>query len=291
MNDKYADGFARKLLQNMSDDELRSILRRDAASERTLEPEELDRILDELRRREQPGEQPDPEAAWQLFLTDTAGRGSAYADCAPQPEEQRREHSAPARGRRRGLRWLSAAAAAAAVLASLVAVQAAGVDVFGAIARWTDETFSFSSAGSRRQTDELPAVELDGPVAYASLQQALDTYGVTEVAAPTWIPEEFRLMEVSVDTYGVGLNFTAAYVNEAGRSLIIGFFSTDGKHYGVFEKTDDPPEVFEWDGKKVYAFRNSRNNTLAWTTDHFECSINAPLSFETMKEILFSMSD
>ena len=289
MNDKYADGFARKLLQNMSDDELRSILRRDAASERTLEPEELDRILDELRRREQPGEQPDPEAAWQLFLTETAGRGSAYADCAPQPEEQRREHSAPACGRRRGLRWLSAAAAAAAVLASLVAVQAAGVDVFGAIARWTDETFSFSSAGSRRQTDELPAVELDGPVAYASLQQALDTYGVTEVAAPTWIPEEFRLMEVSVDTYGVGLNFTAAYVNEAGRGLIIAFRTSDGRHFSVFHKTDEPPETFEWRGRTVYAMHNTRNDTLVWLTEHYECHIAGASDIDTLKKVLESM--
>jgi len=44
---------------------------------------------------------------------------------------------------------LTAAAAAAVLLALLIGAQAAGFDVLGAVARWTDETFQFvPSAGA-----------------------------------------------------------------------------------------------------------------------------------------------
>ena len=70
---------------------------------------------------------------------------------------------------------------AAVLCAFMFTVQASGLDIFGAIARWTSEQFSFVKAGEEKPPHEN--------LAYASLQEALDDCGVTEKLSPTHFPE------------------------------------------------------------------------------------------------------
>lgn len=94
--------------------------------------------------------------------------------------------------RRRPVRKLTILAATLVFLiASLLTVQASGVDVFGAIVRWTDELFSFGKTEENRGLvvdGKWPEIDLNKNQRFSSLQEALDFYGVTEVVAPRWIP-------------------------------------------------------------------------------------------------------
>ena len=66
-------------------------------------------------------------------------------------------------------------------IGAMATAQALGYDVFGIIARWTEETFHFSVSASS-ETSATPS----GDAAYKDLQAALDAYGVAGTVAPTW---------------------------------------------------------------------------------------------------------
>lgn len=99
---------------------------------------------------------------------------------------------------------LVATVAISCMFAAMVTAQAAGVDVFGAMARWTEDVFSFgkiapdsqvaddSEQKTIGQETEVPCVE------FASLQEAFDTYGMTEVHEPGWLPEGYTLGSIDV---------------------------------------------------------------------------------------------
>ena len=119
-----------------------------------------------------------------------------------------------------------------AILTSLLTVQAAGVDVFGAIARWTTELFSFGKTEESRGLvvdGKWPEIDLEQNQQFTSLQEALDYYGVTEVVAPRWLPSGFTQEEVTVDPNGVWLAFSVAYANEDGEFLVV--------YYSSYERT------------------------------------------------------
>ena len=94
------------------------------------------------------------------------------------------------------------------LMGGMVVAQAAGVDVFGAIARWTDEVSSLGAIHFDGADDgaSTPAVTGYGASssnedAYASLQEALDDYGITEFREPTWIPDGYRFEDVEADSW------------------------------------------------------------------------------------------
>ena len=105
-------------------------------------------------------------------------------------------------------------AAALVLLFGSVSAQAFGFDLFGALARWTAEIFHMSS-------DEVPhaAITLrplaEGESAnYASLQEAVEAFGITEPVVPTWVPERFELMNVTAANREGKIFICAEYVHE-----------------------------------------------------------------------------
>lgn len=83
---------------------------------------------------------------------------------------------------------LAVAAAIVCMFAIMVTAMAAGIDVFGAMARWTEDIFSFGQISP----DSEESDSLDGETAeleFSSLQAAFDAYGMTEIHEPTWLPD------------------------------------------------------------------------------------------------------
>ena len=178
------------------------------------------------------------------------------------------------------------------MLASLLTVQAAGVDVFGAIARWTTELFSFGKTEESRGLvvdGKWPEIDLEQNQQFTSLQEALDYYGVTEVVAPRWLPSGFTQEEVTVDPNGVWLAFSVAYANEDGEFLVVYYSSYESLPFNYYEKQANRPEVFEVRNTKYDLVDNIDNCTAAWVTAHFECYISAPTDIASLKEVILSM--
>lgn len=206
----------------------------------------------------------------------------------PCPEvEIRREGGRRPVGWRVLRRAAATVALAACLMGGMVAAQAAGVDIFGALARWSADTFSLGTvrsegardaqkegadSGERMEISEAQAPE------YGSLQEALDAGGVVEVAGPVGIPEKLTLNEISVVASDdpESLSIYAVYLWEGGASMQIVIKSYTEEPVMQVEKTDAPPELFEVGGVQVYLIENTNSCTAAWVTEHFECCISGP---------------
>lgn len=191
---------------------------------------------------------------------------------------------------------LVAAAAIACMLAVMVTAQAAGVDVFGAMARWTKDVFSFGQISPDSVVSENLGKEagmngtepLTPEWEYSSLQEALDAYDLTEVREPDWLPDGYVLDEIDVtywdDPFLVALY--TQYMNE-NDYLGINIVSYEGEPSMQIEKTDASVETVEKHGITFYLLENSENNAIVWCTEQYEYCISAKES----KGILWAIVD
>lgn len=192
---------------------------------------------------------------------------------------------------------LVAALIAICLMGGMVVAQASGVDVFGAIARWTDEVFSLGAIQSEGADDgggnpdlEDIANIVNADIAYKSLQEALDDCGITEVREPTWIPDGYRFEDVEVDSWpdnGSFIGLFAEYCNGTD-FLHIKIECYEGDANIQVEKTDAPVETFLVDGLTVYLLENNGNNSAAWVTEHYECYISGTMEKPVLKQIVLS---
>lgn len=167
--------------------------------------------------------------------------------------------------------------------------QAAGVDVFGALARWTDDTFHFEPVheASERDSTDLgwkgsagvsSGDSAQGEIIPAdSVQEVLDQFCITEVTAPSWIPQGYTLKEVSVlaeEPYMFML--AATYVHPEKRTISFDVMTHSNMSFSTVEKNSGEVEAWTVQGKTYYFMENSKNHTIAWTTEHFECYLGGP---------------
>ncbi|MDE6901335.1 MAG: DUF4367 domain-containing protein [Lachnospiraceae bacterium] len=181
------------------------------------------------------------------------------------------------------------------MLGSMMVAQAAGLDVFGTMGRWTDDIFSFGEIRSDGAVD-VPNDTANAPsgsdseATFTSLQVALDTYGITEVSEPTWFPEGYRFKSVTVDcrTNGDLIGMAAEYSNGT-YTLFVEFNNYRDEPSMQIEKTDVPVETFAVHDTTVYLLENINNNAAAWMTEHFECCITGAVEKSELQQMVLSI--
>ena len=146
--------------------------------------------------------------------------------------------------------------AAAFLFGCLVAAQAAGFNILGAVISWTDDTFLM----------ELPTTPPTSPW-YEEYLDELATVDLTAQDLPTWLPEGYRVPPmVSISTGETP--FDSAFFNIEGpngerMSLdIMTNLDMDQMEYLSMDKDDTPVEIYEIDDKTVYFFSDG-NDTKA----------------------------
>lgn len=297
MSENSGASFSKAIYKKMSDEELQNTLRCAMLSVGATDHTQIEMILAEMERRGINEPIRSPEEAWAEFEEVYSGKESCYSDCAPavSPHIEKLPSAPPLRRHHLKRKTLVLAAVISVMLASLLTVQAAGVDVFGAIARWTTELFSFGKTEESRGLvvdGKWPEIDLERNQQFTSLQEALDYYGVTEVVAPQWIPGGFSEEKVSVEQNGVWLAFFAEYADENGKVLVVSYSSYVSEPPTYYEKSGSLLEIFEASGNTYYALKNLKNYIIAWVTPHFECCISAPLNSTDMnllKNVILSM--
>lgn len=246
---------------------------------------------------------PDPDQQWKQFVTDYlpfAEEAALEPDCAedaaPECPDRSSPEVPPKRTRRFSQLWrtlLIAAAAVGCMFAAMVTAQAAGLDVFGAMAQWTQDMFSFRRVPSDNEVKDSPN---EGDHAgreaqsFASLQEALDSYGITQVHEPTQMPDGF-VMNECVAEHSIALNrtaFHADYVNNRDR-IAIDIMSYEGKPILLAQKTDEPPELKELNGTTFYFVENAYSSIVAWYDDAYEYYVSGKLDREILWKIAVSM--
>lgn len=152
----------------------------------------------------------------------------------------------------------------------MIVAQAAGVDVLGSIARWTDSVFSFE-----------PDEEKTAEVVPSSFEDCM------ELLAPK-VPEGFVMTEqpaISQD-YATGYKEGAVgYYNDTDYIMLTIIEAPDGNGF-LFEKDDYKVEVIDIGGFRFYVFSNNGNSVAAWRYHQYECGINTSLDRDALISIL-----
>ena len=178
------------------------------------------------------------------------------------------------------------AAVVVVTLSCMVTAQALGYNLFGIIARWTEETFQFSAPAST-ETSSTPL----GDAEYKDLQEALDAYGIAETIAPKWYPPEYVMSGIKISPASDKVTFQATY--EAGEKFMAVTISKYdvGKeaNNGIFEKDSSSVISYESGGIVHYLMSNEGQMTAAWTNQSLICSISGDLSENELKQMINSI--
>lgn len=267
------------IFNSMSTEALEEILRLDSQMLND-EESDIDAILyitEVIARREKEhptGRFTDVQSAWESYKTNYlpyAGGESLYEDVItdtasvhekrPMPEATANLFKRKNRSIRKTV--LIAAIIAALILGGTMTAYAVGFDFWGAVAKWTRDTFGFATTEP-----------IESAASYRSLQDALSDYEIKEPLAPNWIPDGYELSSVSVSQTPVRTTLLATYISN-GDELLINITSlTDvNNNSNIFEKDGDNVTLFEAGGIKHYIMSNEARINAVWLNNSYECSI------------------
>ena len=268
----------------LSTEQLEDILRADIASPNQMNDEAVFHILEVLEKREKEnptGRLPDVDQSWQEFqkyYNIPEGEGESLYPI--RNNQEKRSTSVPTKTRRvfRPRKILVVAAVLILMFGGMLTAQAAGVDVFGAIGRWTEETFHFDIVQDNNRT--------------SLFQETATQAKIPQDFVPTWVPDGFEGAEPQVDTVeNYMTSIICVYSNQEKT------YSVDIEHYYnkadietlVIEKDDTNVCSYESNGKTFYIMSDMEYLTATWTDGTFVETISGQLSMDEIKTIIDSI--
>lgn len=260
--------------------------------------EYLDAIEEVILQRETEhptGRIQDVDSAWVEFQEHYLPSASGSSETSPEERSEMLTRSITKNGpyaKRLFRKVLPIAATIAVVFMSMIAAQAAGVDVFGSLARWTEKTFHFNGGGSTPAVDGArPQVEDE---TYLAIQAEVDKLDIDVPVIPTWFPDGYKLLEIKSSDPDVemfkSVNCLLSNADNQYFSLaIIKYAEGYDSSSAVFEKDEEPVTEYLGGDKLFYIMSNNNNKTAAWSDDHLVIKISGPLTDETIKSLIDSI--
>lgn len=179
------------------------------------------------------------------------------------------------------------------IFGTLITAQAAGIDVFGAIGRWTEKTFHFVSPPTKSEEGQNTALSNSKSTEYFDLlQTALNECEITEDLVPAWYPEGFQAMEpvISKTKRYDTINVAFQGAEEQFFSLLITHYkTTDDLDLYTFEKDNSVVEQYTSGQKTFYILSNDDTVTATWSDGLLVESISGNLTMEEIKTIIDSI--
>ena len=223
--------------------------------------------LDALDQKSPMPEHPSTEESWQSFKEKL---GAEHFGA----ENNEGCSSSPKRRVKRIFRiGLIVAIVAASLFSCMIVAQAAGIDVFGSIARWTEDVLGF---GDR----DLEPTETVG------------NYDVEEILAhiESWLPsvgEDFEAGSPSVitDDKSGTLYYTRLYSNSYNYISFEAEYRWDENPYSFFEKDNKDVEEIMLNGETIYFYENMGVTVSTWRVGNTEFSIMTDLGMNELKQI------
>lgn len=268
----------------LSTEQLEDILRADIASPNQTNDETVFHILEVLEKREKEnpsGRLPDTDQAWQEFqkyYNIPEGEGESLYPI--RNTQEKRSASVPTKTRHvfRPRKILVVAAVLILMFGGMLTAQAAGVDVFGAIGRWTEETFHFDIVQDNDRT--------------SLFQETATQAKIPQDFVPTWVPDGFEGAEPQVDTVENYMNSIICVYSNQEKT-----YSVDIEHYYnkadietlVIEKDDTNVCSYESNGKTFFIMSDMEYLTATWTDGTFVETISGQLSMDEIKIIIDSI--
>lgn len=236
-------------------------------------------ILEVLRQREDgfSAEPVDVDRAWeefQQYYNTPEGEGRSLYSY----EED--EQAVPPAKKRFPALWKTARIAAATVavlFALMVGAQASGLNVFGALAQWTSETFHF---GAEQQSEYY--------------EMFLDELGKNDIPknyVPSQIPPNFQASEPQISKDNLGVSIFISFTNTKNEffSISIQRHNSTKLNQHTFEKDTTNVESYISTLGTFYILHNNTSVTATWSDGIFEETIWGDLSIDTAKSIIDSI--
>ncbi len=261
----------------MTTEELEEILRLDALApeEQESDTEMILYIMEVLaeRKRNMSHTQKSAHEAYESFKQNY------------MPEEDNNEisYQEPVKEKRGFPRWVRSIATVAAVVVILVlgsvTAKAFGFNIWETVVKWTQETFHFGEWGNNDEHNNLP---------YASLQEALEKGNTPTELVPTWFPDGYELVDVTVNQMPIKKVYRAKY---AKGDLFITITIQDylNKIPVYVEQKEGLEEEYEVSGIIYYLFSNYDNAKAVWIAGSCECCISGNVTIEELKLMIDSI--
>jgi len=216
----------------------------------------IDRDLAELEAAGMEFQEFDVEQEWQNFR-------ARYGDALNFGEQ---EVSRPTR-RRRPLARIAIIAAALCLF--MVTAQASGLDIIGAIARWTSEQFSLVKVGDEKDEHQ--------EILFRSLQDILDEYLVKEDLIPRKYPEGTEFVDVVAKRWENEVLISGTY-SLNGEEFYISVRTAARAPNGEIEINDADVEAYSVGGMEHYIMADVKQRKATWNNGAWECYIAGDLS-------------
>lgn len=290
-----------QFLERISTQELKRLLQEDLESEGKSSPaddEFITRVAEVVAQREtDDASLPvfDTAAGWERFQKNYRPTGNDPILLCDDETLNKLSHEArttkgshPSSSKsspaRRQIRRIALVAAAIGVfMALLIGAQAAGVDVFGNLARWTDEVFYFiPSAQAEEQRSECSD----------TLSQALEAQGLPKELVPTWFPDGFQPDEPQVWHNDMVEAVDVLFRHEDGRSFVVSvnrYPDSDDIQLLQIEKDGAPVEFYPSNGRMFYIMSNLNTIESAWNENNLVMHIGGTISTNEVKQIIDSI--
>ena len=173
-------------------------------------------------------------------------------------EEEAKEARGSTRFKGVARKIATVAAAIAIFFTLMVTVQAAGIDVFGAVGRWTDSLFHFEAASEQEQSQSGP--EADRNISTVEkIRSVLFSNGFSAVVTPYWIPEDYTISMISFPK--TGNIHSVAFLLENASGGWVSYQSSKVSEGASFddilaEKNDGGVETVISNDRRFYIFQN-----------------------------------
>ena len=256
------------------------------------------RILEVLEKRENDAIVQKAWEEFQLYYREKGIERYDFDQAALEKEEAReraeKQEKRPSRRVSLSRVWSVGRVAVLSVaitLCTMVIVQAAGVNVFGALGEWTDNAFHFVlGTPSTKPTSEREAY-------IHEFRGRLKAAGIPEDLVPTWYPEGFapdmnRFYTDTVESEfdSVGCGFDNETENKHYTISIDRYYNKEFLNGIIVEKNDkDKVETYTVNGRTFYIMLNNPGYTGTWSDGELLIVIGGNLSKEEVKEIINSI--
>lgn len=293
-SEKYA------YLNRLSTEQLEELLRMDVEESKPGNEDVVFHILEVIEQRENEhptGRIPDVDKAWaefQEYYNVPEGADTSLYPCetvSDDSSENTAEHCSCRMPRMR--RWLKqglvAVIAIAVVFGGIVVAQAAGVDVFGTIGRWTNNVFHFDLSADETSTSTGIYVG-EGISEYAALQETLASVGIDENLAPTWFPVGFNASDPEILTTNINDTVCLELFNEKNGQYIsieiIRYNTEQHLQATQFEKDANNVEQYSNEHQTFYILSNADTITATWSNDLIMMQLSGNIPKDDLKKII-----
>lgn len=263
-------------------DELADYL--DEVDEFTLDSDRLEVILDALEELDPMPEFSDDAESLKRFHQ----RHAADFAVAEAAEPAAMISSSPSRKRspRFWLKLLPVAAILILLLGSIMAQAFNWGGLFNFI-RWDSGVFQVGGETVPHATITKMPLEEGAQATYATLQEALDAFGIDEQLAPQWIPERFELVEV------VAYNkrdYVSIYADFTGENdfFMLQYREATPETTG-FEQSMAHVNMRSYSGIKHYLMPELDRYKAYWRNGELACYLDGTVSQEEMVQIIESI--